>query len=432
MVSATWTVTSGPGVVTFGNDKAADTAASFSIDGTYVLRLTADDGGLSAFDELTITVNPENLPPIVNAGDNQTITLPASANLGGTVTDDGLPDPPAMVSATWTVTSGPGVVTFGNDKAADTTASFSIDGTYVLRLTADDGSLSAFDELTVTVNPDPNLAPVVNAGPDQTINLPNDATLDATVTDDGLPDPPGSVTTTWSMASGPGTVTFGNENLVDTTASFSVAGVYVLQLTADDSLLTGSDTVTITVNPDPNQPNVLDIRVAAGSDDAEEKASGRVNLTSKDLNLVVDKGDQTVGMRFNGVAIPSGATIVNAYIQFQVDEATSEATSLTLWAEATDDAPTFSRSSGDISLRTRTDNRVLWSPPPPPWLTVGEAGDDQKTPNIASLIQEVVGQSGWSSGNSLVIIITGTGERVAESYNGDQNGAPLLHVEYIF
>jgi len=30
----------------------------------------------------------------------------------------------------------------------------------------------------------------------------------------------------------------------------------------------------------------------------------------------------------------------------------------------------------------------------------------------------------------LVIIITGTGERVAESYNGDPNGAPLLHVEY--
>ncbi|MGI9326013.1 MAG: hypothetical protein ACR2PZ_12385, partial [Pseudomonadales bacterium] len=60
----------------------------------------------------------------------------------------------------------------------------------------------------------------------------------------------------------------------------------------------------------------------------------------------------------------------------------------------------------------------------------GEAGPNQKTPNIASIIQEVTGRPGWASGNSLVLIITGTGERAAESFNGDQAGAPLLHVEY--
>ena len=38
---------------------------------------------------------------------------------------------------------------------------------------------------------------------------------------------------------------------------------------------------------------------------------------------------------------------------------------------------------------------------------------------------------GWSSGNALALIVTGTGERVAEAYEGDQAGAPLLHVEYI-
>jgi len=41
-----------------------------------------------------------------------------------------------------------------------------------------------------------------------------------------------------------------------------------------------------------------------------------------------------------------------------------------------------------------------------------------------------VNRSGWVSGNSLVLIITGTGTRTAESYNGDAAGAPLLHVEY--
>jgi hypothetical protein len=46
------------------------------------------------------------------------------------------------------------------------------------------------------------------------------------------------------------------------------------------------------------------------------------------------------------------------------------------------------------------------------------------------VIQEIVNRSGWASGNSLVLIVTGTGKRTAESYNGDQAGAALLHVEY--
>ena len=73
--------------------------------------------------------------------------------LDGTVTDDGLPIPPGAVTTTWTKQSGPGTVTFGSASAVDTTASFSVDGTYVLRLTANDGELSSYDEITITVNP---------------------------------------------------------------------------------------------------------------------------------------------------------------------------------------------------------------------------------------------------------------------------------------
>jgi hypothetical protein len=97
--------------------------------------------------------------------------------------------------------------------------------------------------------PPGNTAPVVSAGPDQTITLPSNASLDGTVSDDGLPNPPGTVTTAWSQVNGPGTVTFGDANAVDTTASFSVDGVYTLRLTADDSERSASDDVIITVNP---------------------------------------------------------------------------------------------------------------------------------------------------------------------------------------
>jgi hypothetical protein len=152
-------------------------------------------------------------------------------------------------------------------------------------------------------------------------------------------------------------------------------------------------------------------------------------LNSSDLELVFDRGgDQTVGMRFNEVAIPQGASISNAYVQFQVDATASGTTSLTIEGEATDHAGTFGMATNNISSRSRTSAAVPWAPVP--WATSGEAGPDQRTPDLAAVIQEIVNRGGWASGNSLVIIITGTGERVADSFDGVPAAAPLLHVEY--
>jgi hypothetical protein len=58
---------------------------------------------------------------------------------------------------------------------------------------------------------------------------------------------------------------------------------------------------------------------------------------------------------------------------------------------------------------------VSWSPVP--WTTIGQAGPYQRTPDISRIIQEIVEQPGWLSGNSPALIITGAGTRVAESCN---------------
>ena len=255
-VTQTWSKQSGAGTVTFTNANAVDTTATFSTIGTYVLRLTASDSALSAYDEVAVTVKPANAAPSVGAGTDASITLPTNtASLDGTVSDDGLPNPPATVTQTWSKQSGAGTVTFTNANAVDTTATFSTSGTYVLRLTASDSSLSAYDEKSVTVNP-ANTAPSVGAGSDASITLPtNTASLDGTVSDDGLPG--GGLTQTWSKQSGAGTVTFTNANAVDTTATFSTSGTYVLRLTASDTALTGQDEVSITVNPDAGMPSPL-------------------------------------------------------------------------------------------------------------------------------------------------------------------------------
>jgi hypothetical protein len=187
-------------------------------------------------------------------------------------------------------------------------------------------------------------------------------------------------------------------------------------------------------NPPPTTCEFTDLEegkkyyFAASADDAEENSAGRVSTRSSDLELTYDRSYQTVGMRFGGTAIPVGATIVNAYIQFQTDETQSVATSLTIQGEDADNAGSFLRLTGNISSRPRTAAAVSWSPPA--WTTAGEAGPDQRTPNIASVIQEIVNRPGWSSENAMVLIITGTGERVAESYDGNSAAAPLLHVEF--
>jgi hypothetical protein len=90
-----------------------------------------------------------------------------------------------------------------------------------------------------------NQAPTVDAGVDQTIVLPNSVILNGAVTDDGLPN--GETTSTWSKVSGPGTVIFANAKAVDTTATVSASGTYVLRLTASDGALTASDDVAMTV-----------------------------------------------------------------------------------------------------------------------------------------------------------------------------------------
>ncbi|MFH0879553.1 MAG: Ig-like domain-containing protein, partial [Lentisphaerota bacterium] len=101
-----------------------------------------------------------------------------------------------------------------------------------------------------------NQAPLVDAGADQTVEWPNAVSLGGTVADDGLPSTQ-SLTVAWSKSSGPGTVVFAQSNRVDTTASFSTSGVYVLCLTASDTLLTGSDVVSITVNVPNRAPEAL-------------------------------------------------------------------------------------------------------------------------------------------------------------------------------
>jgi hypothetical protein len=196
------------------------------------------------------------------------------------------------------------------------------------------------------------------------------------------------------------------------------------------TILDGQGLGTITNDDGGSEPTTFEKRVVSGLDDVEQNASGSMSVNSSDLELVDDGSavGQTIGIRFTGIDIPQGAIITNAYIQFQVDEVSTVATSLVIRAEDADNAAAFAKVTNNVSSRTSTDATVAWSPVA--WSTIGAAGLDQRTPDLSAIVQEIVDRGGWSPLNDVVFVITGTGERTAEAFEGSATGAPLLHIDY--
>jgi RHS repeat-associated protein len=247
-LTVTWSKVSGPGDVVFANPAAASTTATFNANGVHILRLTANDGDKTKTDDVAISVQRVNQAPVVNAGADQTLTT-TTGTLAGSVTDDGLPAG-AAVTARWTQVSGPRPATFVDASSPTSGVSFTTAGTYVFRLTATDTKLQAFDDVTLAVNAG-NRPPVVNAGSDRSIDAPaTTATLNGSVTDDGLPEG-AALTVDWTKVSGPGAVAFAQPRSATTGVSVDAPGTYVLRLTANDSDLSASDDVTLTLNPEP-------------------------------------------------------------------------------------------------------------------------------------------------------------------------------------
>jgi hypothetical protein len=116
------------------------------------LAVTSHNTGVTntaVFDNVRVTRTP-NAAPQVNPGTAPAATTGAAAALAATASDDGLPSGSSL-STTWSKVSGPGTAAFGNASALNTTVTFSAPGSYVLRLSASDGSAGVFQDLAVTV-----------------------------------------------------------------------------------------------------------------------------------------------------------------------------------------------------------------------------------------------------------------------------------------
>jgi len=193
----------------------------------------------------------------------------------------------------------------------------------------------------------------------------------------------------------------------------------------------------------------IDIRIANSNDDVEERLredrNGELDMSSSDLEFPYEDFPaddlQRVGLRFVNVPIPKGTRIAGAYIEFTVDgdKGGTSPVNVIIDGQLTPDAEPFVDTPFNVSNRPSwTTEVVKWSVPD--WT---EANVKFQTPDISALVQEIVDQEGWASGNAMVFTIQddpdnpSIGVRESESYNGaiedhsDVTRAPLLHITAI-
>ncbi len=364
---------------------------------------------------------PGNRAPLVNAGPDAVTSIVSSYELAGSASDDGLPEG-SPLSYLWRQLSGPATAVFSDTTVATPSVTFPSAGVYSFELSVDDGELEGSDEVSLTVT-EPDLAApsvpqnldAVGVGPSQ-INLSWDASTDNIAV--------------------AGYDIYMDGGLIGNTSStqFSVTGLslltsYSFTVEAYDASGNYSGQSISAIGQTTDMIFQFETRINSGNNDVEEYPNGYILMGSSDLEIVDDvsgSGLQVIGLRFTGVNIPQGATITNAYIEFETDEVSNGTANFEIFGEDVDYAPAFSNASYDVSNRLTVPNSVLWSNVEN-WSAVDAT---HQTPNIAAVIQDIVDRGGWNSGNPLVIMITGAGTRTAEAYDGESSAAPLLHIEY--
>jgi len=179
-----------------------------------------------------------------------------------------------------------------------------------------------------------------------------------------------------------------------------------------------------------------------GNCSAEEFAvDGSMYFGSSDIELGFENhmdpsSEQIIGLRMltesENWKLPLGAAITSAYIQFTVDETKGGTDPLVVeFVGELGDAAPFAGTTGNFSGRSAnyTTARVQWDIPS--WTSTGRQGADQRSPDLSSIITEIMNSEGYVDGAPLNIFIhhvSGTGVRCAESY-GDANGRARLYIE---
>ncbi|MBN2556920.1 MAG: amidase domain-containing protein [Anaerolineales bacterium] len=171
---------------------------------------------------------------------------------------------------------------------------------------------------------------------------------------------------------------------------------------------TPTPTPTPTPNPSPTLPSATQVVrvIFQGSDDGGLNPTG-CGFSNTDnevyLGACFDGNDIISGFRFEDIQIPREAHIVGAYVDFTVDGRYTAPITISISGEAIGDSPTFSEGNPPDN-RTQTNYGVVW------YITdTWELGEHRSSPDLTSVIQEIIHRSDWNAGQALSILIDNAG-----------------------
>jgi hypothetical protein len=252
----TWTQTAG---TTVGLSSATVSQPTFTAPNvitattfTFSLVVTDNRGAVSPAATVNITVNAlANTLPTANAGAAQTVTAGTVVTLNGTASAD---SDGTIASYAWTQTAGTAAPLSSNTASQPTFTAPAVATattlTFSLIVTDNRGGASAASTVNITVNPAANVAPIANAGPNQTIGSGATVTLNGTASS----DPGGSIASyAWTQTVGTA-VTLSSATASQptfTAPTVATATTFTFSLVVTDNLgaTSAADTVDITVNP---------------------------------------------------------------------------------------------------------------------------------------------------------------------------------------
>nr|HPM32792.1 PKD domain-containing protein [Chryseolinea sp.] len=242
ITSYSWKQSSGPTAATTSPLDQPALTVSNCAQGSYTFKLTVtDNDNAVATDSVSINIaSGVNLPPVVNAGADKTLSLPATTTTLNAVASD--PDG-SIASYVWTKVWGPSVtLTNANTSALSIVATDA--GTYTFKVTVTDNKgLKTSDNINVIIK---KAVPLANAGADQQIISPTSETiLQGIGTDaDGT-----IISYAWTQSSGPAAI-INDPTLPSVTVSqLTTTGEYVFLLTVtDNDNQKGTDYVKVIVS----------------------------------------------------------------------------------------------------------------------------------------------------------------------------------------
>lgn len=255
LTSYTWKLVSKPtgsALITDATTSITQTsppAASFTPDmkGDYVISLVVNDGTVNS-DAKTVTITA-NTAPVANAGSAQTKAASDVVTLDGSSSVDADTGDTALLTYTWTQTSGTTVTLSANGTTSAKQPTFTptVAGSYIFSLAVSDGVQSSTNSSTVTITV--NDRPVANAGANQVVAPSATVTLSATASTKATG---ATLTYAWSQTLGTGVTLSSSTAVSPTFTAPSTAGTLTFSLTVTDSFnVTSTASTTVYVNNRP-------------------------------------------------------------------------------------------------------------------------------------------------------------------------------------